>query len=107
MTKTLKSYGIETIRYLFEDNDEDCSLYLINYQQYQLFSDKTLLKLDEYLEKIWSGLTRLMINCKVNLNVNTVFRSTKNFNDKRTLHIKSKDTADIDEIFDQLIKRHE
>ena len=37
---------------------------------------------------------------KINLIVNTVFKSTRNFNDKRTLQIKSKDTTD------QLIKKH-
>ena len=48
-----------------------------------------------------------MITCKVNLNVNAVLRSTRNANDKRTLFIKSNDISDIDEIFDQLIKKYE
>ena len=95
-----KYNGVETIKYLFENNDEDYNLYLINNQQYQLFSDKTLLKLDEYLKKIRSHLTKFMINCKVNLNFNAVFRSTENSNDKRTLYMKSEEANDIDEIFD-------
>ena len=40
----------ETIRYLFEDDGEDYNIYKIN-QQYQSFSNKILLLLDEYLEK--------------------------------------------------------
>ena len=36
-----------------------------------------------------------------------VFHSTKNSNDKRTLHIKIKNvTTDADELFDTLIQHH-
>ena len=94
--QNIKYHGIETIKYLFENNEEDYNLYLINNQQCQSFSDKTLLKLDKYLEKIRLNLTKLINDCKVNLNVNAVFRSIKNPNDKRTLYIKIKETADID-----------
>ena len=45
-------------------------------------------------------------NCEVSLSVNIFFKSIKNFNDKRNLCIKSKSTANIDQIFDQLIKSH-
>ena len=34
-------------------------------------------------------------NCKINLIVNTVFKSTRNFNDKLTLQIKSKNTMEL------------
>ena len=37
----------ETIKYFFEDDEEDYNIYKIN-QQYQSFSNKTLLPLDEY-----------------------------------------------------------
>ena len=40
----------ETIKYLFEDDKEDYNIYEIN-QQYQSFSNKTLLPLDEYFKK--------------------------------------------------------
>ena len=53
-------------------------------------------------------MTRLISeDCKVKFSVNVVFRSTKDFNYERTLCIKSKNTTDIDEIFDNLIKKHE
>ena len=95
------------ILYLFyEIAPENYSLYFISNQQYQSFSDKTLLPLDKYLEKIRPEMIKIIKNCKINLIVNTVFKSTRNFNDKRTLQIKSKNTTDIDEIFDQLIKKH-
>ena len=44
--KNIKYHGIETIRYLFHDDDEDYNLYPTNYQQYQSFSGKTLLPLN-------------------------------------------------------------
>ena len=43
--KNIKYHGIETIRYLFNDDDEDYNLHPTNYQQYQSFSGKTLLRL--------------------------------------------------------------
>ena len=47
-----KYLGIEeTIKYLFEDDEENYNIYEIN-QQYQSFSNKTLLPLDEYLKKL-------------------------------------------------------
>ena len=52
-------------------------------------------------------LIEIIKNCKINLTINIVFRSIKNFNDKRNLGIKSKTKTDIDEIFSQLIKKHE
>ena len=47
-------------------------------------------------------MIEIINNCKIKINliVNTVIKSTRNFNDKRTLQIKSKDTTD------QLIKKH-
>ena len=51
-------------------------------------------------------MIKIIKNCKINLNVDAVFKSTKNFNDKRTIQIRNKDTTDIDEIFDELIKKH-
>ena len=54
----VKYFGTtETIRYLFKDDDEDYNIYKIN-QQYQSFSNKTLLPLDEYLERIRLGLIK-------------------------------------------------
>ena len=44
----LKYYGIEIIKYLFEDDNEDYNLYKRN-QQYQSFSSKALLPPNEYL----------------------------------------------------------
>ena len=43
--KNIKYHGIETIKFLFECHDDFC-LYPTNYQQYQPFSDKTLLTLN-------------------------------------------------------------
>ena len=104
--KYIKHHGIETVKFLFQDFD-DYNPYPINYQQYQSFSDKTLLTLDEYFEKIRSELTRLINKvCNVRLVVNLVFRSIENFNDKRNIQIKSKSTTNINEIFSRLIKIH-
>ena len=35
--KNIKYHGIETIKYLLNDEDEDYNLYQINYQQYPSF----------------------------------------------------------------------
>ena len=56
-------------------------------------------------------MIKIIKNCKINLIVNTVFKSTRNVNDKRTIRVKNKDTVelhstDIDERFDDLIKKH-
>ena len=91
---------------MFKDYDEDNSIYKTN-QQYQSFSNKTLLPLDEYLENIRPGLIKLMIkNYEVELNVNLVFRSKNNPNDECSVFITTK-SADIDEVFDHLIKKQE
>ena len=45
-------------------------------------------------------------NHEVELNVNLVFRSKTNPNNECNIFISSK-SADIDEVFDQLIKKHE
>ena len=45
-------------------------------------------------------------NYEVELNVNLVFRSKTNSNDECNMFIKAK-SADIDQILDQLIKKHE
>ena len=93
---------------MFEDHNEDDSLYKINHQQYQSFSGKKLLSLNQYLEQIRPKLTELMTNdCKVKLNVNAVFRSKINLNDERNVFIESEDKTYMNEIFDQLIKKHE
>ena len=95
----------ETIKYLFEDDDEDYNIYKIN-QQYQPFSNKTLLPLDKYLKKIRPGLTNLMTkDHEVELNANLVFGSKYSPNNECNVFIKTK-SADIDEIFDQLIEKH-
>ena len=81
------------------------NLYPTNYQQYQSFSGKTLLPLNEYLEKVRSELNKMSKNCDIS--ADAVFRSIRNPNDIITLQIKSENTTDIDEIFSQLIKLHE
>ena len=94
----------ETIKYLFEDGDEDYNIYKIN-QQYQSFSNKTLLPLNEYLKKIRPELIRLLTNDhEVEPDVNLVFRSRTNSNDEFNMFIKTK-SANIDEILNQLIKK--
>ena len=90
---------------MFNDDNEDYNLYPTNYQQYQSFSGETLFPLNEYLEKVRSELIKIK-NCEVNISADAVFRSIRNSKDKRTLQIKSKNTSDIDEIFDQLIKKY-
>ena len=91
---------------MFENNNEDYKLCKIN-QQYQSFSNETLLPLNGYLEKIRRELTKLMIkNYEVELNVNLVFGSKNNSNNECNIFIKTK-SADIDEVFEQLIKKQE
>ena len=91
---------------MFEDDEEDYNIYEIN-QQYQSFSNKTLLPFDEYLKEISPGLLNLITkNHEVELNVNLVFRSKNNPNNECNIFITSK-SADIDEVFHQLIKKNE
>ena len=45
-TEKSKCNEIETIKCLFDNNDEDYELYPINNKQYQSFSDKNLLTLN-------------------------------------------------------------
>ena len=103
--KNIEYHGIETIRHLFNDDGEDYNLYPTNYQQYQSFSGKTFLPLNEYLEKVRSESIKMSKNCDIS--ADAVFRSIRNSNDIITLQIKSENTTDIDEIFSQLIKLHE
>ena len=64
--KSTKYWRIETIRYLFNNNNADCKLYLTNHQQYQSNSGKILLKPNEYLEKGRTYLIKLINNyCKI------------------------------------------
>ena len=77
--KNIKYNGIETISFLFNDDDEDYNLYLTNYQQYKSFSGKILLQLNEYLEKFKPELIKISKNC--NISVDAVFKSIKNSND--------------------------
>ena len=85
---------------------EEYNINKIN-QQDQSFSDKTLLPLDEYLEKIRPELIKLMIkNREVELIVNLVFGSKSNPNNERNTFIRAK-SVNTDEIFDQLIKKYE
>ena len=91
---------------MFNDDDEDYNLYPRNYQQYQSLSCKTLLLLDEDLEKIRPELIEIK-NCEVNISADAVYRSIRNSNDIITLQIKIEITTDINEIFSQLIKKHE
>ena len=89
---------------MFEDDEEDYNIYEIN-QQYQSFSNKTLLPFDEYLKEISPGLLNLITkNHEVELNVNLAFRSKNNPNNECNIFITSK-SADIDEVFHQLIKK--
>ena len=91
---------------MFKDDAEDYNINEIN-QQYQSFSNKTLLPLDEYLKKIRPGLINLITkNHEVELNFNLVITSKTNPNNKYNIFITSK-SDDIDEVFDQLIKKHE
>ena len=104
--KIIKYHGIETINYLFESDNEDYNLYKLN-QQYQSFSGKTLLPLNEYLKRIRLELTELITkNCKVRLSINCIFEFKKNPNNECNVFIESDNTTDIDEIFGQLIKKH-
>ena len=102
-----KSLGTdETIKYLFEDDEEDYNTSEIN-KQYQSFSNKTLLPLDEYLEKIRTGLINLITkNHKVEPNVNLVFISKNSPSNECNILITLK-SADIDEVLDHLIEKHE
>ena len=78
---------------MFEDDDEDYKIYKIN-QQYDSFS-------------IRPELIKLMTkNYEVELNVNLVFRSEINPNNECNIFIKTK-SANIDEVFGQLIKKHQ
>ena len=96
----------ETIRYLFEHDDEDYNIYKVN-EQYQSFSNKILLLLNKYIEKIRPELIKLMTkDHEVELNANLVFGSKANSNDECNVFIKTK-SVDIDEIFVQLIKKYE
>ena len=97
MTTMINIIVLKLLSIYLKKNDEDYNLHQINYQQYQSFSSKILSTLDEYFK---------IKDCKVKRSVNTVFRSTKNPNDKRTLQITSKTTTDVDEIFGQLIKKY-
>ena len=91
---------------MFENDGEDYNIYKIS-QQYQSFSGKVLLPLDEYLEKIRRELIKLMIKSyEAELNVNLIFGSKTNSNDECNVFIKTK-SADIDVIFNQLIEKLE
>ena len=91
---------------LEDDNDEDYKIYKI-YQQYQSFSNKISLPLNEYLDEIRPELIKLIIkNPEVELNVNLAFGSKNNPNDECNLFITTTST-DINEVFDQLIKKIE
>ena len=95
---------------MLDDNDEDYDSYSINNKKYQSFCGKNLLPFCDSLEKIKPNLIKLMRDCcKVRLNVNVVFRQErlKKSKDKIIVYIKSKNTTDIDEIFNQLIEKHE
>ena len=61
-----------------------------------------LLAPNECLGKIRPDLIKLINNCKIKLTMNVIFNSTKKFNDKRTLHIKTKASDDINELFNLL-----
>ena len=88
LDKNIKYHGIETVKFLFENYD-DYNLYLINCQQYQSFSDKNLLTLNQYLERIRPELIRLVNKvCKVKLVVNFAFRSIKPLMIKETYTLK-------------------
>ena len=76
-------------------------------QQYQSFSNKTLLPLNKYLEKIRPELINLMTkDHEVKLNANFVHGSKNNPNNECNVFITAK-SADIDKALDQLIRKHE
>ena len=104
--KNIKYHGIETIKHFFDVFDEDYDLYPIKDQQYQSFSGKILLPRDEYLEKNRPELIKIIRNWEINLLVTFFFKSTKNFNDKRTRRAENKNLPNIDEILDELIKKY-
>ena len=98
-----------------ENEDKDYyKLKLINhapdYQQYQTDSDKHLLAPNGYFKKIRRNLIQLINNHnkKIRLTMQVIFNSTKNPNDKRTLHVKTKNikvtNKIIDELFESLIQ---
>ena len=65
-----------------------------------------MLPLDEYLEKIRPELTKLMTNdYNVKLSVNVVFITKINPNNECYVFIESDNKTDVDEIFDELIKK--
>ena len=91
---------------LEDDDDEDYKIYKINHQ-FQSFSNKILLPLNEYLEEIRPELINLMSkNYEVELNVNIVLGSKNNPNDECNMFIKTR-SANSHEVFDQLIEKHE
>ena len=90
---------------MLEKFNEDYSIYKIG-QKYQSFSNKILLPLDEFLQKITSELIDLMTeNCEVELCVNFVLGSKINPNNECNVLIKVK-SADLDGVFDQPIKKY-
>ena len=50
-------------------------------------------------------MLKLINDCKVKLTMNFIFNSTENVNDKRTLHINTKPSDDINELFYLLKKK--
>ena len=123
--------GIKDLRYLFdEDENEDYyepklinTAFKNNYFQYQSGSDrKNMLPPNEYFKMTEPHLIK-MINkhknddsWKIQLTIKINFTSVQDFNDKRSLYVKTKnavimEASDINEIineiFDSLIKKYQ
>ena len=123
--------GIKDLRYLFdEDENEDYyepklinTAFRNNYFQYQSGSDrKNMLPPNEYFKMTEPHLIK-MINkhknddsWKIQLTIKINFTSVQDFNDKRSLYVKTKnavimEASDINEIineiFDSLIKKYQ
>ena len=123
-----KYKGIDDLRYLFhEDEDKDYEPNLTNnafknnYSQYQTTSDRRNMLTPKYLKKIEPGLIDLINkhkndSWKIQLTMKIIFTPIEDFNDKRALHVKTKnveimmgsDTNDIvKELFESIIQKHQ
>ena len=119
-----KYKGIKSIRYLFDEDGDYYKTKLVstvfkNNLQYQTSSK--LLPPTKYLEEIEPNLIRLINkhkndNCKIQSIMKLIFIPVGNYNDKRSLYVKTKkfeimmgsDTDEIvKELFDSLIQKYE
>ena len=126
----IKYKGAESIRYLLdEDENKDyykpklvSTAFKNNYLQYQTTSDrKNMLTPTAYFEKIKPNLIKLLNrhkndNWEIQLTMKIIFISVGNYNDKRSLYVKTKNVeimmgSDTDEIikylYDSLTQQYE